>query len=475
MLMQIIWIPILSVAETTVSAAHEHAVSNGITIFFAGLLVLMIACLALEEKLHAKKSFITGCFSIVALIAATALNILPLGPVINLFGEKINIPVYITAVDWEVIAIIVGASLFVDVTSKSGVFSWIAIKLTKASSGDPVKLLIYYGVLTVLFSAVLNNVTAMIIMGSLTGVSLNKLGQKNKLLGFLLVEGLLTNIGGLLTLISSVPNIIIGNLAGITFVQFFLTSAPYVVIMSGITIWLGTKQFDIKKLSSPEDKQKAMVLVAGFDENDGIPSKSFFNYSIVLFVLLIFFFSTQSILPYFDKLGMGIIALMFAFIALLRYRYDVDKFYSSLDWDLIIFFITLFIVINVMEHAKVLQVIGIGIQRLTNLGPSTGSVALLWTSGIASSITDNIPLAAMLGKILYGMGDSAISGFWWSVIFGANLGGNITPIGSASTVVAVTIMYKNGITMSFGKFVKTALIFAFAQLGLASIYVVILF
>ena len=86
-----------------------------------------------------------------------------------------------------------------------------------------------------IFSAVLNNVTAMIIVGSLTGVSLNKLGRKDKLLGFLLVEGLLTNIGGLLTLISSVPNIIVGTAAGISFVRFFLITSPFVVIATTVT------------------------------------------------------------------------------------------------------------------------------------------------------------------------------------------------------------------------------------------------
>jgi Na+/H+ antiporter NhaD/arsenite permease-like protein len=75
--------------------------------------------------------------------------------------------------------------------------------------------------MTIVFSAVLNNVTVMIIVGTLLGVSLEKLGRMNKLLGFLLIEGLLTNVGGLLTLISSVPNIIVENAAGISFVEFF--------------------------------------------------------------------------------------------------------------------------------------------------------------------------------------------------------------------------------------------------------------
>jgi len=464
-----------AIAAGEVATHAEHVVAGTVTAFFGAMLVLMILCLAFEEKLHAKKSIVTGCFAVISLLCATKLRLLPFGVVANVFGEQIKLPVYIPAVDWEVIAIIVGASIFVDVTSKSGVFSWIAIKLTKSSGGDPVRLLTYYGIMTVLFSAMLNNVTAMIIVGSLTGVSLKKLEQEDKLLGFLMVEGLLTNIGGLLTLISSVPNIIVGNLAGISFVKFFVVSAPFVAVATVLTLWMGMKFFNIRRLHSNEEKATAKELVDGFDENDGIPSRSFFKYSIVLFVLLILAFSTQSILPLLDQLGMGFVALMFATIALLKYRHDVDKFYAGVDWDLVVFFIALFVVINVMEHAKVLATLGKGISVLTGLGSNIGSATLLWSSAIASSVTDNIPLAAMLGKILHGMGDSAQPGFWWSVIFGANLGGNITPIGSASTVVAVTMMHKYGVRMSFAGFVGKACVFALVQLLLATAYVILVF
>ncbi|MCA9543567.1 MAG: hypothetical protein KC613_04225, partial [Myxococcales bacterium] len=90
-----------------------------------------------------------------------------------------------------------------------------------------------------------------------------------------------------------------------------------------------------------------------------------------------------------------------------------------------------------------------------------------------SSVTDNIPLAAMLAKILGNLGTPSDSSLWWSVIFGANLGGNLTPIGSASTLVAVTIIHKNKLPMTFGGFVKTALPFAGVQLALATVYVLV--
>ena len=453
----------------------EHAyVTTSITYSFATILVLMVVCLALEEKLHAKKSLIVGVFAVTSLLAASILGLIPFGDVILPGGHNIHMPVYIEAVDWEVIAIIIGSSLFVDVTSRSGLFTWIAIKLTKASKGDPLALLWYYGMMTVVFSAVLNNVTAMIIVGSLTGVSLSKLGRNDKLLGFLLIEGLLTNIGGLLTLISSVPNIIIGNAAGISFVKFFLVASPFVVVATVATLFLGAKLFGVQRLANETEQEAALTLIAGFDENDGIKSRNFFYFSGFILLAFIVAIATASITPVIKELGIGFIAMSFAVIMLARFKSEVDDFYKSIDWDLIIFFMSLFVVINVMEHAQVLDLIGKGLSWIIGDGASAlGTGALLWTSAIFSSVTDNIPLAAMLSKILVAQGTASDSALWWAVVFGANLGGNITPIGSASTLVAVTIIHKYKLSLSFGEFVIKAIPFALMQLVLATVYVLL--
>ena len=283
--------------------ASSQEVSWQITLLFAVLLAGLIVALALEEKIHAKKSIIAGTFAIVCLLLGTFTGILSFEQIvvgshqvacegdvevefskpveieyfpegkkestaelavsdghsegaessdhskeglattdsIHVGGERIRTPVYIPGIDWSVIAIILGSSLFVDVTSKSGLFTWIAIKVTKASAGDPLKLLYFYGFMTVVFSAVLNNVTAMIIVGSLTVVSLEKLGQRKMLLGFLLIEGLLTNIGGLLTLISSVPNIIVGTIAGISFVDVLFEVGPVCRCLDPTHVMVGGK------------------------------------------------------------------------------------------------------------------------------------------------------------------------------------------------------------------------------------------
>ncbi len=464
--------PIL--AATTETAHAAHSVSQGVTLFFTFYLVAMILSLALEEKLHAKKSLIVGLFGAGALILGSAFHIIPFGEVILPGGHTIQMPIYIPAIDWGVIAIIVGSSVFVDVTSRSGLFTWIAIKLTKASKGDPQKLLWLYGIMTVVFSAVLNNVTAMIIVGSLTAVSLGKLERNDKLLGFLMIEGLLTNIGGLLTLISSVPNIIVGNAAGISFVTFFMRAGPYVLVATILTIWMGSKLFRIKRLTTEDERATAIAKVNSFDENDGIESAGFFWFGTLMLVAFIGVIATASILPYIKDLGMGYVAMAFALVMLIRYKHEVDQFYKAIDWDLIGFFMALFVVINVLEHAQVLELIGKGLSLIIgDTENALGTGSLLVSASAFSSVTDNIPLAAMLAKILGSTGTAGDSPLWWSVIFGANLGGNLTPIGSASTLVAVTIIHKYKLPMSFGGFVVKALPYAVIQIALAAAYVLL--
>ena len=288
---------------------------------------------------------------------------------------------------------------------------------------------------------------------------------------------MLTNIGGLLTLISSVPNIIVGNAAGISFVTFFVKAAPFVLVATIGTIMLGAKMFGIAKLVSVEEKDEAELLVSGFDENDGIESNGFFWFGAIMLLLFIFTIATTSVLPVVQDLGMGFVALTFAAIMLVRYKATVDQFYRTMDWDLLGFFAALFVVINVMEHALVLDLIGRGLSNVISLnesiGHGAGTGAVLVSSAAFSSVTDNIPLSAMLAKILQAQGTPSTDPLWWSVVFGANLGGNLTPIGSASTLVAVTIIHKNGLAMSFMRFVRLAIPFAALQIALATVYVLL--
>lgn len=435
---------------------------------FGIVLVLILGIMSAEVV---DKSIVTliGALVCLAMAYSPAFELLAHGP-----GGHGLTPFYISTIDWSTIGVIIGTSIFVEIASRSGIFTWSALKLTRASGGDPFRLLVLYSVLTVLFSAFLNNVTAMIIVGSLTVVSCQRL--ELNVLPYLFIEGLLTNVGGLLTLISSIPNIIVGNTAGISFVRFFIIAAPYVCLATAVTVFHARRKFDtIRTLTDEDTIKKARERVEEFDENEVVTDRKFFYIAWMGMVAVILGFALQSQLPILKDMGLEAVALGAAALFLLLFApHKVEEALNTVEWSLVIFFASLFVIIGVMELAGVLAAIGDALKMLLTLPSWAASTAVTWSAALASSVTDNIPLAVVLAKILSLMNTDSNSVLWWSVIFGANLGGNITPIGSASTVVAMTVIKKQDVDLSFLGFVKMALPFAIVQLILATFYLLLL-
>jgi Na+/H+ antiporter NhaD/arsenite permease-like protein len=228
-----------------------------ITLFFAALLLATLLCLAFEVLPKAVLALVVAG---VGLFAAVA------------WGVKFHhggagghfVPAPVNLIEWPTLGVIIGSSIFVEIASRSGIFTWSAIRLLKTSGGDPWKLMLLLGVLTLIFSAFLNNVTAMIIVGSLTVVACKSLEMDAR--PYLLVEAFLTNVGGLLTLISSLPNIILGHAAGITFLEFFLVAAPYCVLASAATFLMARRVFRVRPFVDEATRQEARRRVMEFDE-----------------------------------------------------------------------------------------------------------------------------------------------------------------------------------------------------------------
>ncbi len=446
------------------AAASQADVSGWQTALFAGILVLTLGLLA-AEKVH--KTILVLLSAGLCLFLADALGYFP-------SGEGHGLPVYIAMIEWEVIGIVIGASVFVEIAARSGIFTYVSIRVLKASRGDPFRLLVLFSILTAIFSAFLDNITAMIIIGSLTVVSCRKLGRDPK--PFLITEGIMTNVGGLLTLISSIPNIIIGKAAGISYAKFLIVSVPYTIVAIAASMFVAKALFGkaVSPLRDPEERAHNLDLVLAFDEWETVQDRRFFYTSSVAVIAVILAFALHSQIPILKDFGIEIVALGAAVIMMLLHAKDVEHDLSNVQWSLVFFFVGLFTIIGVMEKALVLLKIG---QLLDAVTHHVGSVGLMWLTGIFSSVTDNIPLAAMLAKI-FGPTPEAVAAVprdqWWAVVFGANLGGNITPIGSASTVVAVTIMKRNNLKITFVEFVKVGVLFALVQLVLASGYLLIL-
>ena len=358
-----------------------------------------------------------------------------------------SIPAYIMMIDWGTIGIIIGSTIFVTLISRSGLFTWISVKILKVSQGDPFRLLICFSGLTVVFSAFLNNVTAMIIVGSLTIVACKKL--KLSAMPFLLAEGIYTNIGGLLTLISSIPNIIVGTAAGIGYAEFLVVAGPYCLIAFVATLYLVRWLFKIQPLKDAEEKTDAKAMVDAFDEWETVKDRKFFYLSAIVLGAIILGFALHSSIPILNQMGLEVIAIIGATVMLVIYPTDVEGVLNEVEWALVLFFIGLFTLLGVMDHSGVLAMIGEWLTGPLGSGATTGPIAMLWSSAFFSGLTDNIPLAAVLAKVLneFQANITDLPWFaeyghmlWWSLIFGAGLGGNFTPIGSASTVVAIGIL-----------------------------------
>jgi len=446
------------------SVAPAHAGNNYQTWILAAVLVATLLLLA-TEKLH--KTILVLLSGLLCLFLGDRWHYFPHSP-----GQ--HLPVYIDMIEWEVIGIVIGATIFVEIASRSGIFTFVSIKILKASRGDPFRLLIYLSVLTAVFSAFLDNITAMIIVGSLTVVACRKLELDIK--PYLITEGIMTNVGGLLTLISSIPNIIVGKAADISYLKFVMVAGPYTIVAIAVSMILAKKIFGAKvhPLVNPQDKETNLARVTAFDEWETIEDRRFFYTSIVAVILVILAFALKARIPILRDFGIEIVAIGAAVIMMLLHAKDVEKDLERVEWSLVFFFVGLFVIIGVMEKGGVLAGIGKLLAHLTGL---LGNVGLMWFTALFSSVTDNIPLAAMLGKIFGPTPDAAAElpqAQWWAVVFGANLGGNITPIGSASTVVACTILKKNDMEITFMEFVKIGGTFALAQLILASGYILLL-
>ncbi|RMF82576.1 MAG: hypothetical protein D6744_05930 [Planctomycetota bacterium] len=455
---------ILAFAEAAHAAAEPYQ-----TWTFAAILVVTLGLLA-TERVH--KTVLALLSALVCLFLAEYWKLLP-----HPTDPGHHLPVYIAMIEWEVIGIVIGATVFVEIAARSGVFTWVSVKVLKASRGDPFRLLILFSILTAVFSAFLDNITAMIIIGSLTVVGCRKLDFDPR--PFLITEGIMTNVGGLLTLISSIPNIIVGQAAEISYLRFLIVSVPYTIVATAATMFVARALFGkaVRPLRDVALREKNLATVRSFDEWETVQSMWFFWSSGVVVVLVILGFALKAQIPVLNQFGIEVVAMIAAAVMLLLHAKDVEHALDDVEWSLVFFFVGLFIIIGVMAQAGVLLEIGRLLSAVTGAAGSFGAVALMWLTAAFSSVTDNIPLAAMLAKIFGPTPDVAAQvprEQWWAVVFGANLGGNVTPIGSASTVVAVTIMKKHKLKIGFLEFVKLGVVFAGVQLALASGYLFVL-
>ncbi|AUM90236.1 ArsB/NhaD family transporter [Clostridium botulinum] len=350
-------------------------------------------------------------------------------------------------IDFNTIGLLIGMMIIVNITKRTGIFEYIAIKAAKFSKGNPIKILILFSAITATLSALLDNVTTVLLIVPVTLVITRTLEIDP--IPFLMCEIFASNIGGTATLIGDPPNLMIGSAAGLSFLDFVKTLAPIVIVILVITLF-GMRQLYKNSLkTSEEDIEKVMAL----DESKAIRDRSLMRKSLTI----LFFTLVGFLLHGYLGFESATIAIAGSAILLAISKVEPDEILQEIEWSTIFFFIGLFIMTGVLEDVGIMEILAQKTLALTKGNLVLTGIFVLWISAFASAFIDNIPFVATMIPLIKSMGTMAgmnITPLWWALSLGACLGGNGTMIGASANLVVIGIAEKSGYKISFKDYFK---------------------
>lgn len=411
-------------------------ISSHSVLVSASLLILAYIFIALEKIPKVTIALLGGALTIVlGLVSQT-----------KTLGDGINPHYFINFIDFNVIFLLVSMMVIVSITTRSGVFNWIANELLKFTKGHPVKVLCALGLFTAVTSAFLDNVTTVILIMPITFAIAKKLDIDP--IPFLLTEIFSSNIGGTATLIGDPPNIIIGSAGGLSFIDFIKELTPVILVIMCVILTVLAFIFR-KKLHASQDK---MDEVAKIDNSHTITDKTLMIRSTLILALVILGFMLHDV----THIETCVVAMLGASILLIFEK--PNEILQDVEWNTIFFFIGLFIIIGGLEASGGIKLMAEWILKVTQGSQAATSMIILWASGVISGIIDNIPytatMAPMLVEIEKTMGATYAYPLWWALSLGACLGGNMTIIGAAANVIVSENAAKSGHPISFMRFLK---------------------
>lgn len=411
-------------------------ISSHSVLVSASLLILAYIFIALERIPKVTIALLGGALTIVlGLVSQT-----------KTLGDGINPHYFINFIDFNVIFLLVSMMVIVSITTRSGVFNWIANELLKFTKGHPVKVLCALGLFTAVTSAFLDNVTTVILIMPITFAIAKKLDIDP--IPFLLTEIFSSNIGGTATLIGDPPNIIIGSAGGLSFIDFIKELTPVILVIMCVVLTILAFIFR-KKLHASQDK---MDEIAKIDNSHTITDKALMIRSTLILALVILGFMLHDV----THIETCVIAMLGASILLIFEK--PNEILQDVEWNTIFFFIGLFIIIGGLEASGGIKLMAEWILKVTQGSQAATSMIILWASGVISGIIDNIPytatMAPMLVEIEKTMGATYAYPLWWALSLGACLGGNMTIIGAAANVIVSENAAKSGHPISFMRFLK---------------------
>lgn len=428
-------------------------ISSHSVVISAGMLLIAYIFIALEKIPKMT----------IALFGAAITIVLGLVSQHKEITEGLNPHYFINFVDFNVIFLLVAMMIIVAITTRSGVFSWLANELLKFTKGHPIKVLFALGAFTAIVSAFLDNVTTVILIMPITFVIAQKLDIDP--IPYLLTEIFASNIGGTATLIGDPPNIIIGSAAGFSFMDFIKELTLPVAIILLIVLAILALIFK-KKLVANEEKMKQVAMI---DNSKTITNRALMWRSTIVLALVILGFMLHDVI----HIETCVVAMLGASFLLLFEK--PDEILKDVEWNTIFFFIGLFIIIGGLEASGGIKLMAQWILNVTHESQVATSMLILWASGIISGIIDNIPytatMAPMLSEITAQKGMDFAYPLWWALSLGACLGGNMTIIGAAANVIVSENANKHGYPISFMRFLKYGVVVVAVSLTVSTVYV----
>jgi Na+/H+ antiporter NhaD/arsenite permease-like protein len=351
-------------------------------------------------------------------------------------------------IDFNVIFLLAGMMILAGIVRKTGVFGWMAVRAARFAGGDPYRILVVMCVITAIASALLDNVTTVVLVGPITLFLAARMGVSP--MPFIVAEILASNIGGLGTLIGDPPNILIGSAADIDFLSFALNMGPLAAInLVGFLVaarWLFRGQLSV----DPELRDALLAL----DEREMIANARLLRQSLVVLALTLVGFLVHGPLGYEP----ATVALTGAIALMVVARQDPHEILREVEWPTLFFFIGLFMLIAGVIEIGMIQAIASALTTVTGGTLELGAFVILWLSGILSGVVDNIPYTATMIPVVAEMSQphEPSQALWWALAAGADLGGNFTIIGASANVILASMSEREGHPISFGTFLRYA-------------------
>jgi Na+/H+ antiporter NhaD/arsenite permease-like protein len=375
----------------------------------------------------------------------------------------------IEAVHWETLGLLVGMMILVGILKDSGIFGYLAIKSAQAAKGRPGLVLVYLAFVTAVLSAFLDNVTTVLLMFPVTMVIARILEEDP--IPYLIVEVIASNIGGTSTLVGDPPNIIIGTVVEeLTFMDFIVNLAPPIFVILLITLGIVWLVHGRRLHTTEEDKKEIMALDAASEIKD----RTLLVRSGTVMTLTVIAFFLQQVTGF----NPAIVALAGAAVAMVVCGPEVERVLHEVEWPTILFFVGLFVMVGTLEVTGFISMVA---EFLASSSESLAATALvvMWGSGIASGIVDNIPFTATMVPVIEelaharGYDAATVEPLWWSLSLGACLGGNFTLIGASANLVVLGLARREGMSFSFWRFLLWGFPLTLVALVISSAWVLL--